>query len=77
MNGWKLMNVYKMDGHLVIGHSLEDAIATFKLYINDNFYEIQNIELVTGDYLGLNKNAIIRDESTSSEEEQENNNQEQ
>ena len=66
MNGYKLTKVFRIDYNLVIGDSIEDAIQTYKSYINDDFIEIKSVELVSGDTLGMNTNAIIKDVSTNS-----------
>jgi len=66
MRAYKLTKVFRIDNNLVIGDSIEDAIQTYKSYINDDFIEIKSIELISGDMLGMNTNAIIKDVSTNS-----------
>lgn len=66
MNGYKLTKVFRIDNNLVIGDSIEDAVQTYKSYMNDNFIEIKSVELISGDMLGMNTNAIIKDVSTNS-----------
>lgn len=66
MNGYKLTKVFRIDLNLVIGDSIEDAIQTYKSYMNDDFMEIKSVELISGDMLGMNTNAIIKDVSTNS-----------
>jgi len=66
MNGYKLTKVFRIDSNLVIGNSIEDAIQTYKSYMNDDFIEIKSVELISGDMLGMNTNAIIKDVSTNS-----------
>lgn len=66
MNGYKLTKVFRIDNNLVIGDSIEDAVQTYKSYMNDNFIEIKSVELVSGDMLGMNTSAIIKDVSTNS-----------
>lgn len=34
--------------------------------MNDDFIEIKSVELISGDMLGMNTNAIIKDVSTNS-----------
>jgi hypothetical protein len=66
MNGYKLTKVFRIDNNLVIGDSIEDAVQTYKSYMNDDFIEIKSVELISGDMLGMNTNAIIKDVSTNS-----------
>ncbi len=66
MNGYKLTKVFKIDNNLVIGDSIEDAIQTYKSYMNYDFIEIKSVELISGDMLGMNTSAIIKDVSTNS-----------
>ena len=66
MNGYKLTKVFRIDNNLVIGDSIEDAVQTYKSYMNDNFIEIKSVELVSGDMLGMNTSAIIKDVNTNS-----------
>ena len=66
MNGYKLTKVFRIDNNLVIGDSIEDAVQTYKSYMNDDFIEIKNVELISGDMLGMNTNAIIKDVITNS-----------
>ena len=66
MNGYKLTKVFRIDSNLVIGDSIEDAVQTYKSYINDDFIEIKSVELISGDMLGMNTSAIIKDVSTNS-----------
>lgn len=61
MNGCKLTKVFKIDNQLVVADSIEEAINVYKRYINDEWVEIKNIGLITGDSLGLNTNAIIKE----------------
>lgn len=66
MNGYKLTKVFRIDNNLVIGDSIEDAVQTYKSYMNDDFIEVKSVELISGDMLGMNTNAIIKDVSTNS-----------
>lgn len=66
MNGYKLTKVFRIDNNLVIGDSIEDAVQTYKSYMNDDFIEIKSVELISGDMLGMNTSAIIKDVSTNS-----------
>lgn len=66
MNGYKLTKVFRIDNNLVIGDSIEDAVQTYKSYMNDDFIEIKSVELISGDMLGMNTNAIIKDVNTNS-----------
>lgn len=66
MNGWALKKVYKINNQLAIGENIEDAIEVYRLYMNDSNVEINSIELVYGDGLGLNSDAICR-EATNAE----------
>ena len=61
MNGCRLTKVFKIDSQLVVADSIEEAIHVYKRYINDEWIEIKNIGLITGDSLGLNTNAITEE----------------
>lgn len=61
MRGYKLTEVYRIDGHLVVADSIEAAIKLYRHYMNDNFVTISNVERVNGDGFGLNTSAIIED----------------
>ena len=61
MNGCKLTKVFRIDNNLVIGDSIEEAIKVYKSYINDDFIEIKSVESVSGDMLGMNTSAIIKE----------------
>jgi len=61
MNGCRITKVFKIDNQLVIADSIEEAIHTYKKYLNDDCIEIKNIGLITGDSLGMMNTAIIEE----------------
>ena len=59
-NGCKLTKVFRFNHEqLVVGDSIEDAIAVFRKYYDEKFVEISSIEAVYGDSCGLSDSAII------------------
>lgn len=59
MRGYKLTEVYRIDGHLVVADSIEDAVKLYRKYIGSDCVTIDNVELVYGDYCRTNSGAII------------------
>ena len=59
MNGCKLTKVFRFNNEqLVIGDSIEKAIAVYRQYYKDKFVEIKSIEAVHGDSFGLSDGAL-------------------
>lgn len=60
MNGCKLTKVFRFNNEqLVVGDSIEDAIAVFRKYYSGKFVEIKSVEAVHGDSFGLSDGALI------------------
>ena len=59
MNGWTTTKVFRINGKLVVGRSVEDAIRVFRNYCSPNSVNIESIEMVFGDTRKLEKEAII------------------
>jgi hypothetical protein len=59
MNGWTTTKVFRINGKLVVGRSVEDAIRVFRNYCSPNSVNIESIEMVFGDTMKLEKEAII------------------
>lgn len=61
MNGWCLRNVYRIDGKLVVGKDIEDAIAVYRLYSTPNNVEIKSVEQIFGDSMRVFGDAVCRE----------------
>lgn len=61
MNGWCLRNVYRIDGKLVVGNDIEDAIAVYRLYSTPNKVEIKSVEQIFGDSTRVFGDAVCRE----------------
>lgn len=59
-NGCRLTKVFRFNNEqLVVGDSIEDAIAVFRKYYDGKFVVINSVEAVYGDSCGLSDSAII------------------
>ena len=63
MRGYKLTEVYRIDGHLVVADSIENAVKLYRKYLGNDFATIDNVELVYGDTCRINSGAIIEDKN--------------
>lgn len=63
MRGYRLTEVYRIDGHLVVADSIEDAVRLYRKYVDNKFISIDSVELIYGDYCKTNSAAIIEDKN--------------
>ena len=59
MNGWTNIEVFRINGMLVVGKSLESAIKLYRDYCAPNSITIKRVEMVFGDSSCMNDSAII------------------